>query len=367
VVPGKTGLITVPYKKPKLNPGGEYFLTVVFSLARDSSWAEKGHVLAWEQFQLPLNVPSLPLVEVEKLPGLQFAETAETVIITGTGFSVKVGKASGLIETWEVNGQPLLTAPLLPNFWRVPTDNDIGNKMPLRQGIWRNAGKERTKANVVVKQENPQVVRVTALSFLMAGNSPLENNYTVYGNGDIIVECKVEPHPDLIDLPRLGMQTQLAGDYDMVTWYGRGPQETYWDRCSGAAVGRYQAPVEEQIHRYVRPQENGNKTDVRWLALTSKDRQGLLAVGMPLLYAGAWPYRMADLENGKHIYEPQDQGIVTLNLDYRQMGVGGDDSWGALPHPEYRLPPKAYSYRFRLTPLPANTENPDALITRRYE
>jgi len=365
--PGKIGIITVPFKTPKLNPDSEYFLTVSFSLAHRTSWAEKGHVLAWEQFQLPFNVPALPYVDLEKLPELQFKETEQTVIVTGEGFTVTVGKASGLMEAWEVNGHPLIRAPLSPNFWRVPTDNDIGNKMPLRQGIWRNAGKERTKAKVIVTRLKPQVVRLTALCFLLAGKSQFEMSYTIYGNGDIIIETKLIPHPVLPDLPRLGMQVELSSETNMVTWFGRGPHETYWDRCTGAAVGRYQVPVEEQIHRYIRPQENGNKTDVRWVALTGKDGNGLLAVGMPLLYVSAWPYRMSDLEKGKHIHEPQNRGIITLNLDYKQMGVGGDNSWGALPHPEYRLPPKEYSYRFRLTPIPVNIKILDSLIKRRYE
>jgi beta-galactosidase len=359
--------LTVPFKKPKLNPGSEYFLTVTFSLARKASWAEKGHVSAWEQFKLPFKVPSLPVVDIEKYPGLQFKETDEKIIVNGKEFSVTIGKAGGLIETWEVNGSPLITAPLVPNFWRAPTDNDIGNRMPLRQGIWRNAGKERTSVKVFVKQMNPRVIRVTALSFLLAGNSPLQNTYTIYGNGNIIVECKVSPHKDLPNLPRFGMQVRLPGEYNTVTWFGRGPRESYWDRCTGAAVGRYQAPVEKQVHRYVRPQENGNKTDVRWVALTGKDGKGLLAVGMPLLYVSAWPYGMADLEKGKHIHEPMAQGIITLNLDYKQMGVGGDNSWGARPHPGYTLPPKEYNYRFRLTPVPANTGSLEDLIKRNYK
>jgi beta-galactosidase len=367
LAPKKEKIITVPFKKPKLNPGCEYFLTVTFSLARKAPWAEKGHVLAWEQFKLPFKVPALPLVDIEKLPELLFKETDEKIIVSGKGFSVFIGKSSGLIEAWEINGDPLITAPLTPNFWRVPTDNDIGNKMPLRQGIWRNAGTERTKAKVFVKKLKPQVIQVTALSFLLAGNSPFENNYTIYSNGDIIIECKVVPHKDLPILPRFGMQTQLPGEYNTVTWFGRGPHETYWDRRTGAAVGRYRAPVVKQVHRYVRPQENGNKTDVRWVALTGKDGNGLLIVGMPLLYVSAWPYRMEELERGKHIYEPRNRGIITLNLDYKQMGVGGDNSWGALPHPEYKLLPKEYSYRFRLTPVPAHLKNPDDLIKRSYK
>lgn len=367
LAPQKEKVITVPIKKPKLNPGSEYFLTVAFSLAGKAPWADKGHVLAWEQFKLPFKVPALLLVNVEKLPVLKFKETDEKIMVTGKGFSLSIGKASGLIEGWEINGDPLITAPLIPNFWRVPTDNDIGNKMPLRQGIWRNAGKERTKAKVFAKQLQPQVVRVIALSFLLAGNSPLENNYTIYGNGDIIVECKLALHQDLPNLPRFGMQTRLPGEYNIVTWFGRGPHETYWDRRTGATLGRYSAPVEKQVHHYVRPQENGNKTDVRWVALTGKDGKGILAVGMPLLYFSAWPYNMEDLERGKHIYEPGNRGIITLNLDYRQMGVGGDNSWGALPHSEYRLPPQEYRYRFRLTPVPVDTGTLDNLLHRNYE
>jgi beta-galactosidase len=349
-----------------MNPGCEYFLTVTFPLAQKVSWAEKGHILAWEQFKLPFKVPSLPLVKEEKLPGLEFKETDETIAVAGEGFSVLIGKVSGLIEAWKIDNQPLITAPLSPNFWRVPTDNDIGNKMPLRQGIWRNAGKERTKAKVLVKQLHPWILRITAHSFLLAGNSPLEINYIIYGNGDIIVDCRVKPHQDLPNLPRVGIQTRLAGNFDTITWFGRGPQENYWDRCSGSAVGRYSLPIEKQIHKYVRPQENGNKTDVRWVALTAKSGKGLLVVGMPLLYVSAWPYSMEQLERGKHTYEPGNRGIITLNLDFKQMGLGGDNSWGALPHPEYRLPPKEYSFRFRLTPIPENTETLDSLIKRRY-
>ena len=364
LAPGEEKTIIIPFKKPVLNPGGEYFLTVAFSLAKQASWAEKGHVLAWEQFQLPFQVPPPPAVDIEKLPGLRLEETEEKIIVTGVGFSLAVGKASGLIETWEVNGEPLITGPLSPNFWRVPTDNDIGNHMPLRQGIWRNAGKERTSVKVFSRQIKPGLVRVTALSFLLAGNSPLQQTYTIYGNGDIVVDCKVTAHTGLPDLPRFGMQVRIPGQFNMVTWFGRGPWENYWDRCTGAAVAQYHAPVNQQIHRYVRPQENGNKTDVRWVALTAPNGKGLLAVGLPLLYVSAWPYRMEDLENGKHCFEPQNQEIITLNLDFKQMGVGGDNSWGALPHPEYTLPPREYQYRFRLTPIPADSHSLEPLVNR---
>ena len=151
-------------------------------------------------------------------------------------------------------------------------------------------------------------------------------------------------------LPRFGMQMAVPGRFDKLTWLGRGPHETYWDRKTGAAFGLYSGPVEENVYEYVRPQENGNKSDVRWMALTDKDGVGLIAVGMPTIDISAWPYTMADLEKATHIHKRPRRDTITVNLDYRQMGVGGDDSWGARTHPEYTLPAKPYKYSFRLTP-----------------
>ncbi|KPL21512.1 MAG: hypothetical protein AMS23_09215, partial [Bacteroides sp. SM1_62] len=178
-------------------------------------------------------------------------------------------------------------------------------------------------------------------------------NYDIYGSGDIIVSVALQPENLKIpEMPRIGMQMILQSEFNIVTWYGRGPHESYWDRKTGAAIGIYSGRVEELIHNYVRPQENGNRTDVRWIALTNETGTGLLAVGMPLLDFSAWPYTMQDLDSAKHIHELPRGDITTLNLDYKQMGVGGDDGWTekARPHPEYRLPLKNYKYCFRLQP-----------------
>ena len=146
-----------------------------------------------------------------------------------------------------------------------------------------------------------------------------------------------------------------------MAYLGRGPHENYWDRNTGAAVGLYSGSVEDMIHVYVRPQENGNRTDVRWLTLTDDDGTGLLAVGMPLLSISAWPFSMKDLEQAKHIHELPRRDFITVNLDDKQMGVGGDDSWGARTHPEYMLPAKPYTYRFRLKPYSPDMGEPSTL------
>ena len=151
-------------------------------------------------------------------------------------------------------------------------------------------------------------------------------------------------------MPRFGMQMSMPAEFTTFTWYGRGPHETYWDRKTGAAVGLYSGQVSEIVHDYVRPQENGNRTDVRWVGLTNNKGEGLIALGMPLLSVSAWPYTMEALESARHINELKQGKNITVNIDYKQMGVGGDNSWGARTHPEYTLPAKPYRYSFCLRP-----------------
>jgi beta-galactosidase len=166
------------------------------------------------------------------------------------------------------------------------------------------------------------------------------------------------------------MTMTLPVEFDNMEWYGRGPHESYWDRKTGAAVGLYRGSVMEQYHPYVRPQENGNKTDTRWVALTNAQGIGLLAVGMPLLNVSAHHFTIEDFDPGlekrqRHTFHLEKQDLVTLNLDHRQMGVGGDTSWGARTHPEYTLPVRAYSYSMRLRPFSA-PDRPMELSKERF-
>jgi len=344
--------VTVPFEKPGLKAGAEYRLKVVFALAEDALWAPAGHVVAWEQLNVPFDVPAAQASDINDMAALEVEESAEAIKIIGDNFTVTFGKKSGSIESFTFDNKELIASPLIPNFWRVPTDNDVGNGMPERLSVWRRAGQDRTVDMVSANQLRPQVVSIAVKSSLPAGNCDYENTYTVYGSGDVIVESSITKPENITlpEMPRFGMQMSIPGEFNTMRWYGRGPQETYWDRKSGGAVGVYGGGVEEQIHDYVRPQENGNKTDVRWAALTNKDGLGLLAIGMPVLNVSAWPYTMWDLERARHIYEPQRRETITVNLDYQQMGVGGDTSWGARTHPEYTLPAGTYSYSFRLRP-----------------
>ncbi len=366
--PKQTQRVEVPFDKPEMKPGAEYWLKATFALAEDAPWAPKGHVVAWDQFEVPFDAPPTTTVAIGNLPQATLREQNNAFTVSTAEFAVTIGKTSGVIESLRFKGNELIAGPLVPNFWRCPIDNDDGNGMVRRLGVWQNAGPQRTVESVTAEPVRPQLVRITARAKLPVGdNTEYTTVYDIYSSGDIVVEVRMDPAGgNLPELPRFGMQMALPGRYSTLTWLGRGPHENYWDRNSGAAIGLYSGSVEELLHIYTRPQESSNRTDVRWLTLTDREGTGLLAVGMPVLSVSAWPFSMDDLAKAMHIHELPRRDFVTLNLDYRQMGVGGDDSWGALTHEEYRLPARAYSYRFRLKPYSKEMREANALARESF-
>jgi beta-galactosidase len=352
---GQSEELTLGVGRTALRPGAEYFLKVTFALARSTTWAKSGHVVAWDQFAMPYDLPVAPVATAglaePDVPALVVEQTDDAVTLRGPRFVARVGKASGALEAYEVNGRPLIAGPLAPNYWRAPIDNDRGNQMTKRLGVWRTAAAERKVTNVSVEQLGQGAARVTAEATLSPAGSKTRTSFIVYGNGMIEVESALAPAEGAPELPRVGMQMLVPAEFRNVEWYGRGPHETYWDRRTGAAVGIYRATVDELWTPYVEPQENGNRTDVRWVAFTNAAGAGLRATGLPTLNFSAWPFRMSELERAKHSAEIQMSKEITVNLDYLQMGVGGDDSWGAQPHKEYRIPAIQYDYKFRLEPI----------------
>jgi beta-galactosidase len=379
--PKQQKTVTVPFQTPTLKPDAEYHLKVTSSLTQDTLWADKGHVVAWDQFEIPFDTPARAEENTAQMPALQLTESDNAFAVTGNNFSVAIGKTTGAIESFIFEGTELIASPLIPNFWRVPTDNDIEEKwdhltetptggMPVRLAVWQRAGQDRKIKSVSAKQFIPQVVHIYSHAVLEPGDTDCYNTYYIYGSGDVLVTCDIMPENLKIpEMPRIGMQMQIPAQFSKMTWFGRGPHESYSDRKTGAAVGIYSGSVEDLIHHYVRPQENANRTDVRWVAFTNQNGTGLLAAGLPMIYASAWPYTQQDLEDAKHINELPKRDTITVNLDYKQMGVGGDDGWTerARPHPEYRLPLKTYSYSFRLQPINKNMDSLSELAGRKLK
>jgi len=280
--------------------------------------------------------------------------------ITGDNFVFGFDRTDGTIASFQYQGVELVRTGPTPNFWRAPTDNDRGNNMPERCAVWKRASARWFVRNSTVERLSESAVQLNVDAVIPAVKGTSRITYTVYGSGDVVVNARFEPgREDLPELIRFGMQMTVPPGFERFTWYGRGPQSTYWDRKQGARVGLFKSTVDQEFVDYSEPQENGNKTDVRWMALSNaQEGVGLLAVGMPALSVSAWHSTMDDLETANHSYEMPYRDYVTLNIDYKQTGVGGDNSWGARPHKEVTLWPQTYSYSYRLRPF-----GPDESLT----
>jgi len=364
-----TQVITIPFKKPDARPGCEYWLLLRTRLKEKTDWADKGHVIAAEQLKLPFTTTA-PVVKILQLPPLQVSDEEPTLIVSGQDFSVRFDKKSGILSSFVFKGTELVEKGPVPNFWRAPTDNDFGNKMPKRCAMWKKVSDHRKLKSFRFEKTNNHEVKVWVDYLLPAASSDHHVVYTVLGSGDVIVENRIVPgEKELPELPRFGMRMRLPSGFEQLQWYGRGPHENYWDRHTSAFVGFYKSTVTDQFVDYVSPQENGYKTDVRWVAFVNDRGVGLLAVGMPTICFSALHYTIEDLtQKERGTMHPTDltkRDFVEVNLDYKQTGVGGDNSWGARPLDKYTLFAKEYSYRFRLRPFMVEEENPMELSHER--
>jgi len=366
--PRESRVVTVPFVKPKVQPGAEYWLRLSVRLLDDLPWAPKGHEIAAEQFKLPF-YETAPAADLRSLPPLRRSETEKGVVLSGPEFEVHFDRDKGTISSYRFQGAELIVAGPWPNFWRAPTDNDVGNGMPARCAPWQKASASRTLESFVVEPIGEAAVRLLARFDLPDVKAKHETTYTVLGSGEVIVENRIRiGKKDLPELPRFGMRLRLPKAYGRVEWYGRGPHENYCDRNTSAFVGVYRSTVQEQLTPYPSLQENGYKMDVRWVALRDGQGRGLAFVGMDLVGFSALPYAIEDLTPEKRGWKPitdlVERDFVELNIDLKQMGVGGDDSWGARPHLEYTLSPQDYTFRFLIRPL-GKSDDPMALSKKR--
>jgi len=369
VEPRTTFDVVLPYRINTPAPSAEYHLVVRAALRSATEWAPKGHEIASEQFALAMKRDEEP-VDAKTLAALTVEEKDSMVTVAGEIFRLTFDLRTTAMQSFTWKGVELIERGPEPHFWRAPTDNDFGNKMPERCAVWRRAGEHRKLDRYAVERVSPGVVRLTMTLSLLDVGSSWTSTYTVLGSGDVIVDNRFDPGGvQLPELPRLGMTMNIPKSFDRVDWFGRGPQENYSDRKTAAFVGVYGGNVKDQVEPYVSPQENGYRTDVRWVALTDKRGGGLLAVGMPLLGFSALPYTAEDLtqktRGSMHPVDLKERPFVAVNLDDRQMGVGGDDSWGAKPHPQYQIPPRPYSYSMRLRPF-TKDESPMRLSKQRF-
>jgi beta-galactosidase len=366
----KAGIIVqIPYSGIAASAGTEYFLNIRVSRSDAWNYVPEDHVYATAQFKLP--VESKPVMANESnLAVLQTKTVDKNLEVSGVDMKLVFNLATGQLTSFNFKGKELFKKGPEPDFWRPPTDNDYGYNMDKLLGVWKKAGERVvvTKANIT----QPELGKVlVTFNYDIPDSSGKKiggyaTTYTVYGSADVVVKNQFSKLADNVpEIPRMGMQMQLPEEFTNLKWFGRGPHENYADRKTSADVGLYESTVADQYTPYIRPQENGYKTDTRWLALTNDSGNGVLIIGDPLICFAALNNIHDDFESpGKlsqyrkdaktantHTIDVKPRDFVNLNVDLGQMGVGGDNSWGALIHPQYRLLAKKYEYSFRFRPV----------------
>jgi len=355
IAPKESKILHFALEEIETGPGAEYLLNVFVRSAEPQGLIPENHEVAKEQFLLPFRQD----VVDEGLPSrlsLDLAETENEVQVKGRDFSVGFDKSTGCISSLVYLGTSLMIEGPVPDFWRAPTDNDFGNGMPERCSVWKKASSNRRLERFEILESGDTRVRIRVAYSLPDVESKHTVVYAILNTGDLIINNHFIPGKEgLPELLRFGMRMTVPKNLLNIQWYGRGPHENYWDRKTGAFIGLYANTVQDQYVTYASPQENGYKTDVRWMALTGKNGIGLLAVGSPTICFSALPYSTEDLtqesRGTKHPTDLIERDFIQVNIDYGQTGVGGDNSWGARPLDHYTLFPKEYSYTFRLRPF----------------
>ncbi|WP_105254489.1 glycoside hydrolase family 2 TIM barrel-domain containing protein [Pseudoalteromonas sp. T1lg75] len=367
VAPGQSRTLELALPDLPARDSREYYIRLSAQVREPEPLLPSGYEVAFGQFALPVEL--IQAAKPVSAQGMRVTETAGKLVLENTDTRIAFDKQNGLLSEFSHQGKPLLKAPLKPNFWRAPTDNDLGNGMHKWAKIWQQAANRLTPSQLSHSRDNGEVtVSVRYASPDFGGHYQLD--YRIKGDGRVKVNVEFAPTPgqDLPDMPRFGMQLTMPGDFQRLSWFGRGPHESYADRKHSAAISLYRSAVRDQVHSYARPQENANKTDVRWMALKSPAGQGLLAIGDAPMNTSAWPYMQSDIDfdaerdggdsasglvplTSKHGAEVPLRDLVTVNLDHKQMGVGGDTSWGRPVHPQYRIPATGMKYGFTLVPF----------------
>lgn len=339
-------------KDQKKDPDAEYTLTVSFRLKEDMSWADAGHEVAFGQ----KIYKKIPAFHASEKP-IRVVHGKVNIGVKGEDFDCLFSMLSGGLVSYRYAGKEMIEKIPMPNFWRAPVDNDNGSMAPARYAQWKIASMYISHRNggmfdnVPTKvEEKDNTVTVTYTYFMPttpAGKCQV--SYTVFGDGTIETKLMYDPVEGLPDMPEFGMMFQFNADYDNLTWYGMGPEETYADRRHGAKLGIYSSKVADNMAKYLVPQECGNKVGVRYVRLVDAKGRGMMFEGDELSFS-ALPYTPHELENAAHVYELPQVHHTIVRVALAQMGVGGDDSWGSLVHPEYHIDvtkPLEFTFRFK--------------------
>lgn len=336
--------------------GSEKFIVLEAYAKQGITGVEPGHLVASEQLVLQKNVPIDFSITGLKASKLNNESNDKEFVITTNDLVLKFNKLNGKITEYSFKGEKMISEGPVPDFWRAPTDNDFGNGMQERCKVWHVASDRLNLSGYNLSIPAKDEIRLT-FEYRLKDIGSCKIVYSVNGTGKIIVENYLTVTNDsLPEIPRVGNNMVLPAGFSNVKWYGRGPHENYIDRKTSAFVGIYTSTVDSLHTPYIRPQENGYRTETRWVELTNTEGKGLKISGSPLISFSAHNYFRTDIDPGLrkrqwHDFQITRRELVSLNIDFGQTGVGGDDSWGAKPYSKYTLWPGDYSYSYTIMPV----------------
>ena len=366
--PEQKKIITIDVSDIKPKAGVEYFINFHAKVNTKDPFLPIGWEIASEQIKLPIDKEKIPY-DFDSAGKVNLKED-ESINLSAKNFSLTIDKKSGIITSYKYKDSELIKDGMgpRPNFWRAPSDNDYGWKMAKKCGEWKDASEMELKAEKASAKTNDDGSVTVEVEYQYPKvKATWKTHYTVFGNGIIKVNNQlVASDTTMPVIPRIGMKMQLPVQYENLEYYGRGPVENYIDRKYCANVGRYLSKVKDQYTPYVRPQENGHKTDARWLTLYNNNKCGLMIAADSLLEFTALNNPIEDFDAGidkdlnfKHINDITPKNLVELNIDYKMMGLGGDDSWGATPHKQYTIYPSAKIFEYGFTIVPFEKADED--------
>jgi beta-galactosidase len=326
----------------------EQFAELHFSSKENTAWAEKGFDIASNQFLV--QHPARLLIARAPYKNLSYTQSLDGINVKGKDFSIFISNLNGGLNSYIYKGVEQIKSPLHPNFVRPLTDNDKRGWKPQRKLQQWYRPEVKVFAAGVSKQV--QGIEIIMNYSFINDSAKVQVKYLVRDDGSIKVDYQLNTKHGLPNIPKVGMQMGIERSIDNIEWYGKGPGENYIDKNYGFDVGIYKLPLNDFMEHYAVPQENGNRTDVRWMFLSNKNNQGLLIVADSLLSMSASPYTDENVQNAKHTNKLKDAGLINLNIDLIQMGVGGNDSWSdvAAPLEQYQIKAQPYHYSFYLMP-----------------
>ena len=357
LAPGESAEIVIPAKKVTFKPGAVYMLEVYAHEGVELPYADAAHVHSSEQFVLSEREAPAPVQAKGRTP--EISENIAAYVITAGKVTVTIDKTTGYLAGYQDGGRQMLKAQMVPNFWRAELDNDWRGWKPSHYlRVWKTAPEKLSEPRIATSAEGSAAV-VSVSRTLEGDKAELTLKYMMYPDGRLNVSYDIQIAESVLEPLRIGLQTQIAGELDNLSYFGRGPQENYSDRNDGIFLGLWNTTPAGMMYQYVYPQENGNRTDVRWISCADDKGRGLVFLGTQPLSVSAWNTTQAELQDAMHIGEP---AVLTdsfvLNVDLVQTGVGGTDSWSqrARPYDNVRLLDKHYSYDFWLSPVKSLNE-----------